>query len=73
MTALGVMEKAQIQRFSITNGTRQRAILSPIFCSIYCDGMFKQLRQFGVGAHVGGRVMGVGCYADDVVLIAPSR
>ena len=65
--------KAQSQRFSITNGTRQGAILSPIFWSIYCDGMIKKLRQLGVGAHVGGRFMGVACYADDVVLIAPCR
>ena len=33
--------------------------------------MIKELRQLGVGAHVAGMFMGVACYADDVVLIAP--
>ena len=33
--------------------------------------MIKELRQLGVGAHVAGIFMGVACYADDVVLIAP--
>ena len=33
--------------------------------------MINELRQLGVGAHVAGMFMGVACYADDVVLIAP--
>ena len=59
--------------FSITNGTRQGAILSPTFWAIYCDLMIKELRQLGVGAHIAGMFMGVACYADDVVLIAPCQ
>ena len=35
--------------------------------------MIKELRKLGVGAHVAGMFMGVACYADDVVLIAPCR
>ena len=57
--------------FRISNGTRQGAVLSPAFWAIYCDLMIKELRQLGVGAHVAGIFMGVACYADDVVLIAP--
>ena len=56
-------------KFPISNGTRQGAILSPA----YCDLMIKELRDLGVGAHVGGIFMGVACYADDVVLVAPCR
>ena len=65
--------QAKSEEFSITNGTRQGAILSPTFWSVYCDLMIKELRQLGVGAHVAGMFMGVACYADDVVLIAPCR
>ena len=35
--------------------------------------MIKELRQLGVGAHLGGMFMGVACYADDVFLIAPCQ
>ena len=35
--------------------------------------MIQELRQLGVGAHVAGLFMGVACYADDVVLIAPCQ
>ena len=35
--------------------------------------MIKELKQLGVGAHVDGMVLGVACYADDVVLIAPCQ
>jgi hypothetical protein len=65
--------QANSETFSITNGTRQGAILSPSFWAVYCDLMIKELRQLGVGAHVAGLFMGVACYADDVVLIAPCQ
>ena len=65
--------QAKSEKFSIMNGTRQGAILSPVFWSVYCDLMIKELRQLGVGAHVAGMFMGVACYADDVVLIAPCQ
>ena len=60
-------------KFSIKNGTRQGAILSPMFWAVYCDLMIKELRKLGVGAHVAGKFMGVACYADDMVLIAPCQ
>ena len=60
-------------KFSIKNGTRQGAVLSPAFWAVYCDLMIKELRELGVGAHVAGIFMGIACYADDVVLIAPCR
>ena len=63
--------QAKSATFPITNGTRQGAVLSPAFWAVYCDMMIKELRLLGVGAHVAGMFMGVACYADDVVLIAP--
>ena len=63
--------QARSEKFPICNGTRQGAILSPAFWAVYCDGMIQELRELGVGAHVGGKFMGIACYADDVVLVAP--
>ena len=40
---------------------------------MYCDPLIKELRELGVGAHVGGLFMGVTMYADDLLLIAPTR
>ena len=65
--------QAKSVTFPITNGTRQGAILSPTFWAVYCDLMIKELRLLGVGAHIAGMFMGVACYADDVVLIAPCQ
>ena len=58
---------------TIANGTRQGAILSPIFWAVYADPLLQRLRDLGLGAHVAGLFMGAVCYADDVLLIAPSR
>ena len=64
---------ARSSRMTIANGTRQGAILSPIFWAIYADPMLQRLRRLGLGAHVAGCFMGAVCYADDVLLIAPTR
>ena len=60
-------------RFSISNGTRQGSMASPALWSVYLDLLIKELRRLGVGCHVGGLYMGVVVYADDVLLLAPTR
>ena len=65
--------QARSEMFLIKNGTRQGSIASPVLWSIYCDLLIKELRSLGVGAHVAGVFMGVAAYADDLVLVAPSR
>ena len=45
--------------------------MSPILWAIYCDPLIKRLRKLGLGAHIAGLYMGVACFADDVILIAP--
>jgi hypothetical protein len=35
--------------------------------------MIKELRELGIGCHVGGLYMGVVVYAEDVLLMAPTR
>ena len=60
-------------KFSITNGTRQGSVLSPTLFSVYVDDLLKELRQLGLGCHVGGVWVGAAGYADDLILLAPSR
>ena len=59
--------------FRIQNGTRQGSVLSPTLFSVYLDELLGQLRQLGVGCHVGGWWYGAVCYADDLMLLAPTR
>ena len=65
--------QAVSSRFPISNGTRQGSMASPALWSVYLDLLIKELRQLGVGCHVAGMYMGVMVYADDVLLIAPTR
>ena len=64
---------ARSSQFTMSNGTRQGAVLSPLFWAIYADPLLRRLRGLGLGAHVAGLFMGAVCYADDVLLIAPTR
>ena len=55
------------------NGTRQGSVLSPALFAIYMDEILVELRSLGVGCYVGEVFMGACGYADDLVLLAPSR
>ena len=59
--------------FSVVNGTRQGSVLSPARFSVYMDDLIARLRKSGVGCHIGGVFCGVVGYADDLLLMAPSR
>ena len=59
--------------FRIKNGTRQGSVLSPALFAVYLDGLLQQLRELGVGCHLGGWWYGAACFADDLFLLAPSR
>ena len=60
--------------FTVANGVKQGAVISPLLFSIYIDNLFKELEQLhlGLGCHVGPTFAGAFGYADDVALIAPS-
>ena len=59
--------------FGILNGTRQGSVLSPCIFAIYMDELLEELRKLGVGCHIGDVFMGAAGFADDVILLAPSR
>ena len=59
--------------FGISNRTRQGSVASPAFWSMYLYPLLALLRESGVGCHVGGVYVGVVGYADDILLLAPSR
>ena len=44
--------------FSVKNGVRQGAILSPSLFCVYLDTLLSQLRDAGLGCHVGGVFLG---------------
>ena len=54
--------------FTVSNGVKQGAVISPILFSAYINKLFKQLKRNGIGCHVGPVYAG----ADDVALVAPS-
>ena len=64
---------ARSSYFGIVNGTRQGSVLSPCIFAIYMDELLQDLRNLGVGCHIGDVFMGAAGFADDVILLAPSR
>ena len=70
---MGKWGDAKSSLMTISIGTRQGAILSPVFWAVYADPMLHRLRELGLGAHVSGLFMGAVCYAHDVLLIAPTK
>ena len=60
-------------RFGVKNGVRQGAVSSPILFGLYIDKLIKLLRISGIGCNIGQYYYGVLVYADDTILLCPSR
>ena len=58
--------------FPVSNGVRQGGVLSTILFTIHIDGLLNDLRILGVGCFCDSHFSGAFCYADDVVLLAPT-
>ena len=67
------MDRTISRNFGVTNSTRQGSCLSPCLFSVYLDELLTALRNRGVGCHVGDLFTGAGCFADDLVLLSPTR
>ena len=67
------MCKLNIRKQLKIHGTRQGSVASLAFWSVNLDPFLALLRESGVGCHVGGVYVWVVGYADDILLLAPSR
>ena len=65
--------QTESRQFGILNGTRKGSCLSPCFFSVYLDELLKELRDSGVGCYVSDVFTGAGCFADDIILLSPTR
>ena len=61
------------KKFPITNGVRQGAVISPIFFNFYMNNLFGLLRDSKNGCLMDGFYAGCFGYADDLLLLCPSR
>ena len=59
--------------FSVSNGVKQGAIVSPILFCVYLDTVLIELKKAGVGCFIGHWFVAALGYADDVVLLVPIR
>ena len=66
-------DKVVSQPFKAGNGVKQGGVLSPILFTLYLDVLMDMLKSSGFGCYVGNVFVGALEYADDIVLLAPSR
>jgi len=56
----------------MSNGVRQGGILSPFLFRLYICDLTAKLTNTGFSCNIRGTIINVLCYADDMVLLAPS-
>ena len=61
------------EEFPIGNGVKQGGVLSPRLFCIYIDVLFTHLRKKKTGCWFNKQFVGILGYADDLLLLAPSR
>lgn len=59
--------------FTIGNGVRQGAVISPVLFNVYMNDLFDILRESGLGCDIDGFFYGCIGYADDFCLLSPTR
>ena len=58
------------EKFTVSNGVRQRGVLSPLLFSVYRDRLFMRLRRSGYGCRIGPHFVGAVGYADDMYILS---
>ena len=61
------------EAFSVKNGVKQGGCLSPLLFNVYLNDLLIQIRKLRTGCHLAGLPANVIAYADDVVLLSPTR
>ena len=59
--------------FPVPLGIKQGGINSPDFFACYYDGLAKVMRERAIGCHIGNLFLTSIFFADDMVLLAPTR
>ena len=61
------------ETFSVNNGVKQGAVLSPILFCVNIDRLFSVLRRNRTGCWINGMYAGIMGYADDMWLLSPTQ
>ena len=60
-------------KIKIWNGVRQGGVISPLLFALYLDILIERLINTNVGCFIGRMCISVLVYADDIVLLSPTR
>lgn len=59
--------------FNMYNGVKQGGVMSPKLFTLYSDVLIKKIVECGLGCHMGDLCCSVIMYADDIILLSPTR
>lgn len=60
-------------KFNINNGVKQGGVMSPILFTLYMDVLICHVINACIGCYIGNICSAIFIYADDIILLAPTR
>ena len=65
-------KSVKINFFTVMNGVKQGAIMSPTLFAVYFDKLLAKYRKENVGCRILHIFLGAFSYAEDIILLAPT-
>ena len=60
-------------QFDVNNGVKQGGVMSPLLFTLYTDPLIENLKSSRLGCYVGDKCASVFVYADDIILLSPTK
>ena len=61
------------RKFRISNGVKQGGVMSPFLFTVVMESLIEKVKSLNIGCHIGNKNASIFVFADDILLLCPTR